>query len=388
MNTLFYLALLLFAGLFFGRAVKYLKLPNVTGYLLAGLLIGPHILKLIPAQRVSELELVAEMALGFIAFSIGAGFKLSYLKRIGIAPVIIAVFEALTASVLVGGTLALVGFPTEIALLLGAIAAATAPAATIMVIKQYQAKGPVTETLLSVVALDDAVALIAFGFAMAIVDTMLHPTQGFSVMTILTPLLGIVGSAALGFVIGLLFNLPLRFFKKDGNRLIITVGFIFLGSALASLIGFSPLLLCMSMGATLVNTSKAEYSILRLVDGLTPPIFVMFFVVSGAELDLTILPKVGLLGVLYIVLRIIGKVLGAYLGATVARAEETVRKYIGLTLIPQAGVAIGLALIASQALPEFGQTIWAVILSGTLVSELIGPVFTKIGLSKAGEITE
>lgn len=385
-SILFYLALILFSGLIFGRVVKMVKLPNVTGYLIVGLIIGPYCLKLIPLNTVVEFELISEIALAFIAFTIGSEFKISYLKKVGMTPIVIAIFEALTATVLVTGVLVLFGFDTEISLLLGAIASATAPAATIMVVKQYNAKGPVTETLLSVVALDDAVALIAFGFSMAIVNSMQNPGQSSVIMSAVLPIIEIVGSVVIGLVLGLLFTVPLRFFKKDSNRLIITVGFIFLGSALASMLGLSPLLLCMFMGATLVNVSKSAKSIFKLVDSVSSPIFLMFFVVSGAELDITFLPKIGLIGILYIVFRVAGKVAGASIGAIIMKAPETVKKYIGFTLIPQAGVAIGLSLIASQTLQEYGQTIRAVILSATLIYELIGPAFTKIGLMKAGEI--
>lgn len=388
MNILFYLALILFSGLIFGRLVKFIKLPNVTGYLIAGLIIGPYILNLIPKNIVTDFELISEMALAFIAFSIGSEFKLSYLKRVGLTPIIIAIFEGLTATVLVTGVLVIFGFDIKISLLLGTIAAATAPAATIMVVKQFKAKGPVTETLLSVVALDDAVALIAFGFSMAIVNSMQHPGEGSAIMTVILPLIEIIGSIVLGIILGLLFNIPLRFFKKDSNRLIIVVGFIFLGSAIASMLGLSSLLLCMSMGTALINTSKSGESIFKIVDNITAPIFLMFFVVSGAELDITILPSIGLIGILYVVFRVIGKISGAYIGSTLIKAPETVKKYIGFTLIPQAGVAIGLSLTASQTLPEYGKTIRTVILCATLVYELIGPAMTKIGLKKAGEIDE
>lgn len=387
-NTLFYLALLLFSGLIFGRAVKLIKLPNVTGYLLAGLLIGPGCLKLLSGDLVNQLELVSEIALAFIAFSIGSEFKLSYLKKVGIAPVIIAVFEGLMATVLVTAVLVLFGFNFEISLLLGAIASATAPAATLMVVRQYKAKGPVTETLLSVVALDDAVALIAFGFSMAVVNALLHPGQTSVLMSFLSPFIEIIGSIASGFALGFLFKLPLRYFKKDSNRLIITAGFVLLGSSLATMLGLSPLLLCMCMGAMLVNVSESAGSVFRLAEMFTPPIFLMFFVVSGAGLDLTYLPKIGLIGVLYVVTRVIGKISGAWLGAVLSKSPAIVKKCIGLTLIPQAGVAIGLSLIASQTLPDYGAVIRTVILCATFIYELVGPAITKIGLKKAGEITE
>lgn len=388
MNTLFYLALLLFSGLIFGRVVKFIKLPNVTGYLIAGLLIGPSCFKVLSGSTVTDFELISEIALAFIAFSIGSGFKLSYLKKVGIMPVVIAIFEGLAATFLVTIVLVLFGFDFEISLLLGAIASATAPAATIMVIKQYGAKGPVTETLLSVVALDDAVALIAFGFSMAVVNTLIHPGHSSVFASILAPFVEIIGSILLGFVFGLLFNIPLRYFKKDSNRLIITAGFILLGSSMATLLGLSPLLLCMCMSAALVNTSDSADSIFRLTDTVTPPIFLMFFVVSGAGLDVSYLPKIGLIGILYVLVRVAGKFLGAYFGAVITKAPDKVKKYIGLTLVPQAGVAIGLSLIASNTLPEFGATIRAVILCATFIYEMFGPIITKYGLMKAGEITE
>lgn len=386
LNILFYLALILFSGLIFGRIVKLIKLPNVTGYLIAGLLIGPYCFKLVPLSLVTGLELISEIALAFIAFSVGAEFKLSYLKKVGMMPIIIAVFEALTATVLVTLVLILFGFKIEIALLLGAIASATAPAATIMVIRQYKAKGPVTETLLSVVALDDAVALIAFGFAVAMVNTLQHPGEISVAMSIVKPFLEIIGSIGLGFILGILFTIPLRFFKKDSNRIIITTGFIFLGSALATMLGLSSLLLCMCMSAMLINVSESGEAIIKLTDNVTPPIFLLFFVISGMELDINILPKIGIIGILYVLVRIIGKAAGAYIGAFIMKAPDTVKKYLGYTLIPQAGVAIGLSLIASRMLPEFGSTIRAVVLCATLIYELIGPAVTKVSLEKAGEI--
>lgn len=387
-TSLFYFALVLFAGLLFGRAVKLIKLPNVTGYLIAGLILGPYCLKIFPLDLITEMELVSEMALAFIAFSIGAEFRLSYLKKVGILPVVIALFEAVFAAVLVITVLVIFGFKLEIALLLGAIASATAPAATIMVVKQYKAKGPITETLLSVVALDDAVALVSFGFAMAVVNTLQHPGEISLALSIIKPFLEIIGSLGLGFLLGFLFTVPLRFFAKSSNRLIITVGFVFMGAALATLLGLSPLLLCMSMGAALVNISHWAESIFKLADGVTAPIYLMFFVVSGAELDISILPTVGLIGMLYIVSRVIGKISGASIGAAIMKAPSMVKKYIGFTLIPQAGVAIGLALLASQALPEYGQTIRAVVLCATLIYELVGPAITKYALQQAGEINE
>ena len=385
-NTLFYLAIILFSGLICGRAVKHIKLPNVTGYLIAGLLLGPHILKLVPTNLIGSLELISEMALAFIAFSIGSEFKLSYLKKVGLTPIVIAILEGLAATFLVTLVLVFFGFDIKVALLLGAIASATAPAATIMVVKQFNAKGPVTETLLSVVALDDAVALIAFGFSMAIVNSLQNPNKASLIMAIISPFIEIIGSVMLGFLLGLLFTIPLRYFKKASNRTIITTGFVFLGSALATMLGLSPLLLCMCMGAMLININKSGNEIMGLVDNVTPPIFLMFFVVSGMGLDITSIPKIGVIGIIYVICRVIGKVAGAYIGAAIMKAPAPVKKYLGYSLVPQAGVAIGLSLIAANTLPELGQAIRTVVLCATFIYELTGPTITKLSLEKAGEI--
>lgn len=386
MNSLFYMSIMLLGGLLAGRLVKQIHLPNVTGYLLIGLLLGPFCLKVLPLDFILNMRLAADIALAFIAFTIGAEFKLSYLKKVGLTPIIIALFEALAAVVAVTLGLLAFGFDLELALLLGAIASATAPAATMMVVNQYKAKGPVTETLISVVALDDAVALMSFGFATAAVSAMEGPGEASLLMSILSPFIEIGGSIILGGLLGVLFTLPLKYFKKSSNRTIIMAGFVFLGSALANMLNLSPLLLCMCMGAMLTNISSSASSIMKLADNITPPIFLLFFVSSGAELDLSVLGSIGLIGILYIILRVIGKILGASAGACVMKAPTAVKKYIGFTLVPQAGVAIGLSLIAAQKLPTYGPTIRAVILCGTLVYELIGPALTKVALKKAGEI--
>ncbi|MBC8532273.1 cation:proton antiporter [Gehongia tenuis] len=388
-NTLFYLAIILFSGLFFGRMVKHLKLPNVTGYLIAGLIIGPHILGIIPEHAVEGLSLVSEMALGFIAFSIGSEFKASYFKRVGFTPVVIAITEGVGAIILVTATMLLVGYDWPFALVIGAIASATAPAATIMVVRQYKAKGPLTETLMSVVALDDAVALIGFGFAVTAAKAILSVGEGSMLLSILSPFYEVGVSLLLGGALGFIFTFPLRWFKKESNRLCLTVGFVFAGVALAGLVGGSSLLVCMALGATLVNVHKSGEKILKLADTITPPIFMMFFVVSGAELDISLIPSIGIVGVGYVVARVIGKLAGARLGAVIMKAPEPVKKYLGFTLIPQAGVAIGLTLIAETVLPgEYASVIRAVVLCATFIYEIVGPAISKFALKKAGEIAE
>lgn len=386
-NVLFYLGIILVTGLLCGRLAKLVKLPNVTGYLVGGLIIGPSVLGLVPADTVESLGILSDIALGFIAVSIGSEFKASYFKRVGFTPVVIAILEGVLAIVAVVLGLLAAGQELPFALVLGAIASATAPAATIMVIRQYRAKGPVTETLLSVVALDDAVALIGFGFAVALAGSLVDPTASLAA-SIFQPVLELLYSLALGGALGALMTLPMRFFKKDSNRLCILVAFVFLATAIAAWINASALLTCMAMGAALINLHRDGGEMMRIGDSVTPPILMMFFVLSGAGLNLGILPTIGLVGVIYMVLRVVGKMAGAWLGAVIMKAPAVVRRYLGPALIPQAGVAIGLSLVAQSVVPEHAAAIRAVVLCATLIYELVGPAVSKFTLMKAGEIRE
>lgn len=384
-NTLLALAIMILAGMLCGRLVKHIKLPNVTGYLIAGLLIGPSVFNIIPRNMIESFTIISNAALGFIAFSIGNEFKISYFKRVGATPIIIAALESLFAVIFVVIGLLLAGQSLPFSLVLGAIAAATAPAATIMVIKQYRAKGPMTETLLSVVAIDDATALMYFGICVAVANALGGGHVSIA-QTLLSPLFEIGGALIVGFLLGLVFTFPLRFFKKEGNRLSLIIAFVFLGVGLADLCGFSSLLLCMAMGAALANFSRETPKIMSIAEGFTPPLFLLFFVASGAELQLSILPSIGLAGIIYVLLRVAGKMAGTALAAAICKAAAPIRKYLGMALVPQAGVAIGLSLIATTAVPEYGATIRAIILCATLIYELVGPAVAKLSLTKAGEI--
>lgn len=387
LNTLLDLAIMVFAGMFCGRMAKHIHLPNVTGYLVAGLLIGPSVLGLLSDSFLESTSIISDVALGFIAFSIGNEFKLSYFKRVGVAPIVIACLESLFAVLFVVLGLIISGQSVPFSLVLGAIAAATAPAATIMVIKQYRAKGPVTESLLSVVAIDDATALMLFSLSVAVAQAMTNSGAGLGA-ALLSPVKEIGGALVVGAALGFIFLLPLRFFKKQGNRLSLIVGFIFAGLGLAKWLGLSNLLLCMAMGAVIANFSPDVGKLMDICDSVTPPIFMLFFVASGADLKISVLPTVGIIGIIYIVLRVIGKIVGASLGGIFCKCEKAVKKYLGPCLLPQAGVAIGLSLAAGQVVPDYAPQIRAVILCGTLIYELIGPAVTKISLKKAGEITE
>ena len=386
MNILLSLALAMIVGLLLTRVVKLVHLPNVTGYLIAGLLIGPYVLNVFPSDSLESVGLISTVALGFIAFSIGNEFRFSHLKHIGKNAIIICLCQALLAVLLVDVTLLLAGFDAPLCLVLGAIATATAPAATLMVVRQYKAKGPITSTLLPVVAIDDAVGLIVFAVSLAIAQSLASGEAVTVMNTVVEPLLEIVLSLLVGAVIGVLVSVATKFFKSRANRLCICVAAVFLGVAIAEQFHLSSLLLCMCIGAGFVNTNKHAEPILEGADRWTPPLFMIFFVISGAELDLAVLPTVGLLGVLYLIARSLGKYFGTFFGALAVGADKNIRKYLGAALLPQAGVAIGMAQIVMNELPTYGSQVRAVILTATLIYELVGPMITKIVLTKAGEI--
>ena len=373
-------------GMVFNRIVKKLGLPNVTGYLVAGVLIGPCFLQIIPTVWLKSCTLLVNVALGFIAFSIGGEFKISKIKKIGKSVVVITFFQALVTTVLVDVGL-LIFFPPAVAICLGAIATATAPAATLMVIKQYRAEGPVTNILMPVVALDDAIGLMVFSISLSLAKLTLS-VKGANVASILfDPIKEIVLSLVIGAVIGALLTFCLGFFNSRSNRLVSIISAVFIGTSVSELFGLSSLLLCMAIGAVMSNFYRESEKMLDITEHWTPAVLLLFFVISGAELDLAVVPTVGLLGVLYIALRSAGKYFGARLGAAMVHEEPNVRKYLGVALLPQAGVAIGMSQIVVNSLPsEYGSQIRAVVLCATLVYELVGPLLTKIVLKKAGEI--
>lgn len=373
-------------GLLLNRAVKKLHLPNVTGYLIAGLLIGPYCLGVFKGESLAVMGDITSVALGFIAFSIGGEFKLENLKRVGMKAFIITVFQAMLAVILVDVALILAGFDVPLALTLGAIATATAPAATLMVVRQYKASGPMTNMLLSVVAMDDAIGLAVFSVSVSIAQALTSGAAPTVQSMLLSPLFEIVLSLVVGAVFGTLLALCMKFFRSRANRLTMMIAAVILGTAVSSMFNLSALLLCMAIGAMMVNLRKDSDVLLENADQWTAPLFMLFFVISGAELDISVLTTVGLLGVIYLVARSAGKYFGAALGAKVVKCEPRIQKYLGFTLLPQAGVAIGMAQLVMVRLPEYGGQIRAVVLAATLVYELIGPVLTRMALTKAGEI--
>lgn len=386
MNILLSLSLSMIIALLMTRVMKKISLPNVTGYLIAGLIAGPYCLKLYNSGNIDTLSIITNVALGFIAFSIGGEFKLSSLKQLGAKIFVITVFEAVGASVLVITALVLLKFPITLALVLGAIASATAPAATLMVVRQYKAQGPVTSTLLPVVAIDDAVCLMLFSILSSVAKS-LESEGGFNLyQTILKPIIEIVLSLVIGFVLGIILSIGTKFFKSRANRISLVVTAVFLGVGISDKFGLSSLLLCMAIGAALANYSAVSDPVMDGSERWTPPLFMLFFVISGAQFNFSVLKTVGAVGVIYILMRSFGKYFGAMLGCKIAGTEKTVRQYLGITLLPQAGVAIGMAQLSLTVVPEYGEQIRAVVLCATLVYELVGPLLTKLSLQKAGEI--
>ena len=378
---------MLIAGIIFGRLGKMVKLPNVTGYLVAGLILGPSFLNIIPINMVDNFELVSDLALAFIAFSVGLGFKFSYFKQVGPAPVVIAICEAFGAIALVTVVPILLGFDVKFCIMLGAIAAATAPAQTIMVIEQYKSDGPLTRMLLSVVALDDAVALIGFGFAATIVQSMSSPNANI-VKMITSPLIEIIVSVIIGIALGVVLKFVLKFFKKESNRLPILLSAIMGTYFLAEFFHGSSLMACMALGATMVNIYGETSKLTNILSGFTPPIYMIFFIISGAGFEVSALGKIGIIGSIYVVFRVIGKMGGAYIGGKLTHQDSNICKYLGPTLMPQAGVALGLILIAGKIVPTYAADIRTTIICSTFIYSFIGPVVAKMALQKAGDIKD
>ncbi len=398
----------MFAGLMMTRVLGKFKLPDVTAYLIAGVLIGPccigalHIpgLGFGSAEELESLGLISQVALGFIAFSIGNEFRLSQLRETGKQALVIGVLQAVAATLLVDAALLLVcliaphALSVPAAITLGAIAAATAPAATLMVVRQYKAKGPLTDLLLPIVALDDAVGLVLFAVSFGIAKALSAGSVDL-ISIVVDPLIEIVGSLVLGTLAGIALTELEKLFHSNTNRLAMTIGFVFVTVALAMLripagpvkISFSSLLVCMMMGSVFCNLCPLSEEIMGRADKWSAPLMVLFFVISGAELELGVFARGSavLIGVIYILTRSAGKYFGARESARLVRCSGNVIKYLGITLLPQAGVALGMCVTAAK-LPGDGPMIRNIVLFAVLIYELVGPLMTKWALTKAGDI--
>ncbi len=409
-NTLLAVSIALLGGLLMTRLFKPLKLPSVTAYLIAGVLIGPYCLGRLgidgigfqTMEAVETLELVSNVALGFIAFSIGNEFRLSDLKKTGKQAFVIGVFQALTATLLVDIALYAVHIvmPDKLSvpqlLTLGAIATATAPAATLMVVRQYKAKGPTTDLLLPIVALDDAVGLIVFAVSFGIAKTLISGEVDL-VSIIVNPIIEIVASLVLGAIMGWVLTQLEKLFNSNTNRLNLTIALVFLTASIASLsfdigsvhIGFSSLLTCMMLGTVFCNICSLSQDLMASADKWTSPLFALFFVISGAELELNVFLEwaIVVIGVVYIIFRCLGKYFGALLSAKATKCSPEICKYLGITLFPQAGVALGMCSIAASTLMGGqGALVRNITLFAVLIYELVGPLLTRWALTKAGDI--
>ena len=414
MRILLATAFALFAGLMMTRVFKYLhlKLPDVTAFLIAGVIVGPFCLGAtkIPGlgfdtmEDISQVSFLSNVALGFIAFDIGNEFRLAQLRQTGKTATVIGIIQAVMATILVDIALIILHFivgadvlPLPVAITLGAIAAATAPAATLMVVRQYKAKGPLTSLLLPIVALDDAVGLVVFAVSIGIAQALEGGALNV-ISVVVNPVLEIVCSLVLGAFMGTLLTVLEKMFFSNSNRLSLTISFVIMTIALASVkitlvggitVSFSSLLVCMMLGTMFCNLSEYSTDIMQRSTKWTAPLYAVFFVISGSQLDLSVFryPVIILIGVVYILVRCLGKYFGALVSSSMMHCSETVRKYLGVTLFPQAGVALGMVVSAQSLGAEYGSMIRNIILFSVLVYELVGPLMTKIALERAGEIT-
>lgn len=406
-SILFSLSISLLAGLLLSRLAKKVQLPAVSAYLIAGVLVGPFLLGSlgipgigITQSQIEGFGIISDLALGFIAFSMGNEFRLAQLKKIGKQATIIGVFQALFTTVVVDVVLIGLHFiiPDKLslpsAIVLASVATATAPAATLMVVKQYKAKGPVTDVLLPVVALDDAVGLVVFAISFGVAKSIATGAVGV-LSVILEPLLEILLSLALGFVMGLLFTLCERYFHSRSKRMAVTVTFVMMTVAISCLqfqigsvhISFSSLLACMMLGTVFCNFCDVSEELMERADRWTTPVLILFFVISGAGLELSVFADatVVVIGIIYIIARSLGKYFGAGISARLTKSDPNIIKYLGITLLPQAGVALGMAIKAMELGPD-GAIVRNITLFAVMIYEIIGPFLTKIALTKAGDI--
>jgi len=389
MDTILSFAIILLTGLLAARLLRKIKFPAVTAYLLLGILIGPGVLNIASEQIINASGLISNVVLGIIAFGLGQNFSRENFSRIGKSIIWISLLEA-------GGAWTGVFFasffllkqPLYLSLLFGAIASATAPAATVMIIREYRARGIFTNTLLGVVALDDAWSLIIFSVSLALAKALRYPLiEGFFLPKIFLLAFSEIGGAfGLGTLIAIAFSYFSRFVKTEADLLIYTLGFVLLNTGIALYLHFPVLLANIFLGVVLVNIRKENIRFFEVFRRVDSPLYLFFFVLAGVHLEINLLGKLGLIGVAYFGFRIAGKLLGASLGGYLSRAPKLVKKYLGFGLVPQAGVALGLALIAKVEFPPLGGIVFTTIMVTTIVYEIVGPFFTKFALSKAGEI--
>ncbi|QRN85417.1 cation:proton antiporter [Clostridia bacterium] len=387
MNAFLALGTALILGALCGKIMNKIKMPAVAGYIIAGLLIGVSGFRVLDVGSLDKLSFISDFALCIIAFNIGSELEVNILKKMGRSIFIIATFEALMAFILVTGITYLVSRNLALALILGAVSSATAPAATVMVLKEFNAKGPLTSTLLGIVAVDDVICLMIYSVASAIAKVLIAHTTLSVYKVVMLPLGEIFFSLLLGIVLGVVLALLLKNANRDSDTLLFVVGSLLVLVGVANHFHLSTLLSAMALGATIANLSKHKHQAFENIDNFSPPLIAAFFVLAGARLDIFLLPQIGLIGLMYLVFRIIGKILGATVGASIAQAPKVVKKYIGFGLLSQVGVAVGLAITVSNEFPgtALGTIVVTILLSTTILTEIIGPYTTKYAIMKAGE---
>jgi len=392
-DVFLFAALLLLLGFLFGWLGKLVRFPRVTGYIIAGILFGPSFLKLFTEGALARFDFIPQLALGIIALTIGAGLSFSLIKKLGISVILITVLQALGAFFLVLFFLFLFKMPLIAALPLAAVATATDPAATIAVIKEYRSRGSLTETVLAVVALDDAVAIVLFGLVLAFDLRHLATFGETALRSLSTSMLEVLGALVIGFALGLLAHLLIKLTREISDTLIITLAMVLLAIGIATHSHTSALLTNMFLGLTIINLSSKNSEIADNLGKAMPPIYCIFFVLSGAQLNLQVFAAAGatlfLWGGIFILCRMLGKVGGAYLGGQLSGAKPAIKKYLGWTLIPQGGLAVGLPLMVTAASPYFGfrPQILNLTLLAIAFNNILGPILTKYALFRAKEAT-
>lgn len=389
MNLILKVTIALAVGFIGGKFIEILKLPNVSGYLLIGVLLGSSFFNIISPEDIEVLEVISELALAFIAFNIGSEFVIKEIKKFGRKIFWITLGEVIGAILLVFSVMYFVfrqDFPFSI--VIASMSAATAPAATLLVIRQYQAKGPLTKTILPVVALDDILGIIAFGIALALAKVSISG-ESLSVISLILSIGGeIFGSILLGFVLGLILTISVKKLQSHDDYQIASLIAIGLGMGISTALGLSPLLTNIVIGTTLVNLVPRTDRVFGSVNNFVPAFYVLFFTLAGASLELGILRQIGLIGTAYVLARGFGKYMGSYIGSTYVKAEDVVKKYLGFALLPQGGISIGLLILVRQQMPEYSDAITTIIMFSILIYETSGPIFSKYALKKSGEIKE
>ena len=389
MDELTSLGLILLLALLAGHLVKVVRIPEVTGYILAGIALGPSVLGWVTAENLAALQVLSEVALGLILFSIGSVFEFSRFRRLGRQFLYLTLAESVLATVIVTGGVLAVGQPWQVAALLGAVAIATAPASTLMVIRECNSAGPLTDNLLGIIAVNNLFCISAYTLVAATIDLASGLGGGSLFDVIYRAVYPLVwqlgGSAALGYLVGLMLACWSTQVRETGEVLILLAGSILLCVGVARLLDLSPLVASLAVGATMVNLAERSRALFDTLSGTDPPFYAIFFVIAGADLDLTLVPAMGLVGLVYVVGRAFGKFVGAVAGARWLQLDASVQRFLGFGLMAQAGLAVGLTIVIEQRYETLAPTVTTVVLAAVVIYEMVGPISTRFALIRAGE---